>query len=295
MPTPQLGIFKEGSNQFTFLEFKLKPNISAELIKSALKKIPNTALVAQVLGFGKSTWSLLGGDSPSYFNAYKGLKGVEGYEMPSTQQDIYFWLHSSDASDNFDRVQTIISNLSSVATCSVNQTGFTYHDNRDFIGFVDGSANPKEDKRYAAALIPESEIGAGGSIVFSQRWVHNLNKFEHVPVKEQEGIIGRTKTDNIELEGDDMPHNSHVSRTDLKLDGEALKIYRRSAPYVKGNESGLFFLSFASHTQRIQLQLESMLGITEDKVHDRLMEFSTAVTGGYWLAPSNESLTKLLE
>ena len=163
------------------------------------------------------------------------------------------------------------------------------------MGFVDGTGNPKTDYlRYQAAIIPEGKTGEGGSIVFSQRWEHNLQKFDHVSIKEQEGIIGRTKVEDVELEGDAMPHNSHVSRTDLKVDGEAMKIWRRSAPYVHGNKSGLFFLCFACNTQRIQVQLESMLGLTEDKVHDRLMEFSTPITGSYWFAPSQESLSDLL-
>ncbi len=58
---------------------------------------------------------------------------------------------------------------------------------------------------------------------------------------DQERAIGRTKPDSIELEGDAMPPDSHVSRTDLKRDGEAVKIYRRSCPVGTVRDAGLYF------------------------------------------------------
>lgn len=295
MATPQHGIFKDGSNHFTFLEFKLQKGIAKAEIISALKNISKTTKTAEVCSFGYSTWREISDVVPAHFKNFETLEGVNGYTMPSTQNDIFFWVHSADESDNFDRAKAITNALGKIGTCVINQTAFIYHDKRDFMGFVDGTGNPKtDDLRYQAAIIPEGETGEGGSIVFNQRWEHNLPKFEGVSVKEQEGIIGRTKVEDVELEGDAMPHNSHVSRTDLKVEGQAMKIWRRSAPFVDGNKHGLFFLCFARHTQRVQVQLESMLGLTEDKVTDRLMEFSTPVTGSYWFAPSIEELKSLL-
>ena len=102
--------------------------------------------------------------------------------------------------------------------------GFQYLDSRDLIGFIDGTANPKEDKAREAALIPEGQTGAGGSFVLSQQWVHNLPAFNSLSQSEQERVVGRTKPDSVELEGDAMPPTSHVSRTDYKENGKALKI-----------------------------------------------------------------------
>ncbi|MCT4622714.1 MAG: Dyp-type peroxidase [Schleiferiaceae bacterium] len=295
MATPQAGIFKEGSTHFTFLEFRLKPLSGVKTLKKAMSSIPPNEKVNEVISFGHVLWKKLDGSMPDHFKSFSTLEGRNGYKMPTTQNDIFIWIHSSSESDNFDRALQLTQALQETSKCLVNQTAFIYHDKRDFTGFVDGSANPKEDKRLDAALIPEGKAGAGGSIVFSQKWVHDLKKFAKVPVKEQEGIIGRTKEDSIELEGDAMPHNSHVSRTDLKLNGEALKIWRRSAPFIDGNDHGLFFLAFACHTLRIQLQLESMLGLTPDKVYDRILEFSKAISGSYWFAPSEEELQRLFQ
>lgn len=295
MKTPQEAIFIEGTNQFTFLEFKLHESATPTAIKNALKQIVSKG-INTVTGFGKNTWQMLNPSwEPEGFTNFKTLNGVEDYNMPATQNDIYFWLHSNEMSLNFDAALSIKNAFLGLADLVIDQNGFTYHDSRDLIGFVDGTANPKDEKKIAAAIIAPSQIGEGGSIVFTQRWVHDLGKFNAHPVKEQEGIVGRTKPDSIELEGDEMPHNSHVSRTDVKIDGEAMKIYRRSAPYGNANENGLFFIAFSCHTKRVQIQLERMVGATPDGVYDRLMEFSTPVTGSYWFAPSKEDLKNILK
>ena len=295
MKTPQRAIFKEGSNKFTFLEFKLKPNATAQNLVSALRPMLNEkSPVNIVVAFGLDTWTKLQPHwKPESLESFKTLTGVENYQMPSTQNDLFFWLHSTEVDDNFDAALKITNALSATAKLKLDQAGFTYHDSRDLIGFVDGTANPKPDARHEVALIPDGELGEGGSIVFTQKWVHNLNKFNAMPVPEQEGVVGRTKIKDVELEGDAMPHNSHVSRTDVKVNDEGMKIYRRSAPFGNSQENGLLFLAFAKNTQRIQVQLESMVGATDDKVYDRLMEFSTPVTGSYWFAPSEDDLNEI--
>ena len=92
-----------------------------------------------------------------------------------------------------------------------------------------------------------------------------------------------------------MPHDSHVSRTDLKHDGVAQKIYRRSAPYIQGDEAGLYFLAFSQSLSRFDYLLSSMFGQnkTEQAVSDRLLQYSTAQTGSYWFAPAQSQLAGL--
>ena len=43
-------------------------------------------------------------------------------------------------------------------------------------------------------------------------------------------MIGRTKEANEEIDGDERPVTSHLSRVDLKEDGKGLKIVRQSLP-----------------------------------------------------------------
>ena len=105
MAAAQSGIFKEGSNHFTFLEFKLNTTVNVQEIRKALQVVSEPSKVTEVVAFGKSTWDILSDSSPQHFTSYEDLQGVNGYAMPSTQNDIFFWIHSADESDNFDRAK----------------------------------------------------------------------------------------------------------------------------------------------------------------------------------------------
>jgi putative iron-dependent peroxidase len=107
-------------------------------------------------------------------------------------------------------------------------------------------------------------------------------------------VIGRTKADSVELQGDAMPADSHVSRTDAKVDGVAMKIFRRSFPYGTVTRHGLYFLAFACDVERFDVQLRRMYGVSGDGLQDRLTGFSRAVTGAYWFAPAKEDLDAAL-
>ncbi len=125
----------------------------------------------------------------------------------------------------------------------------------------------------------------------TQQWLHDLPRFHALPVREQEQVVGRTRADSIELE--DAPQSAHVRRTDIKIDGESLKIYRRSAPWGGLRQNGLYFLAFSRELMRFALQLDRMFGLAEDGILDRLTEFSTPITGSYWYAPPDETLLQL--
>ncbi|WP_044210923.1 Dyp-type peroxidase [Flammeovirga sp. OC4] len=295
MPNYQEGIFTDNANCFNVSEYKLVEKDLTK-IRKAIHIILNRNVenIYVVVSFGKELWSMLSDVVLDNFNDFKTLDGKNGYQMPSTQADLYFRVLGSDQSAVLDTTLVIEETLKGIFDVVLSENGFVYKDHRDLTGFVDGSANPKEEKKYLAALIPANEIGANGSFVFHQKWVHNLEKFNHLPVEVQEKIIGRTKQESIELEGDDMPENSHVSRTDAKHNGVAMKIWRRSFPYGSALEKGLFFIAYTCDPFRVDIQLERMLGNTEDKVSDRIMEFSTAVSGGYSFAPSIEDLEKAL-
>lgn len=295
MTTPQNAILDgQNSRFFYFLEYQLLDNTSAQQIIKTLKSIGQSDTVYQLVAFGPVlAQRLLPETATLAFQPMKALTGSE-YDMPETQSDLFFWLHSSDNSNLYDQVLTIQNSMSGLAKLTQDQAAFTYHENKDLIGFEDGTANPKDDARLPVACIQDDTANHNGAIVFTQKWKHKLEQFLSLPVEAQERIVGRTKVENIELEGDDMPDDSHVSRTDVKLDGEAMKIYRRSAPYGNATEKGLMFLCFACSQKRIQIQLERMVGCTEDGLSDHLMKYSEAVSGSYFYAPSQTQLDKLL-
>lgn len=293
---PQDAIFVEGTTSAIFLEFNIRPNADIAALKKALIGIHelNADQLYVMVSFSGSAYQKFGSSAPDGLVEFSELKGINHLKMPSSQAEIFIWAHSHSKSEIFDFIQTCKSKLDAFLTLEVEQEGFRYHDSRDFMGFVDGSANPKGVKRMPEALIADGEAHSNGSFVMAQQWEHDLKGFNSHSVKEQEQVIGRTKEDSIELEGDEMPDNSHVSKTDLKANGEALKIYRRSFPFANTDNRGLFFLAFSKSILRFDLQLKSMLGLAEDGLSDRIMDFSVPVTGSYYFAPSNSELLEIL-
>jgi len=296
MSFPQPGIFVETSNQFYFLEYQINLDLSLTDIKQQISNSLNiTNDVNVVIAFGKSLINRLESNTSELeLEEFRTIDGIKDFTAKGTQRDVLFWIHSQNIGKNFDAMMTIHNSMKSIASAELDLRGFTYHDDRDLIGFVDGSANPKLEEQHQVALIPQGKKYAGGSYMLTQKWCHNLPEFNKIAVAEQEKVVGRTKTDSIELEGDDMPINSHVSRTDVKVNGEAMKMYRRSAPFGNTTENGLYFLSFACEMQRFTSQLNRMYGLTEDGVYDKLIEYSTAETGSYWFSPSIDDLKRLI-
>ena len=284
----QKQIFDESSNSFYYLEYKLKNPKQSDEIKTAITPFLTGQSVKVVVGFGVEVCQgLFEGEYPEKLITFPDYKGPNT-SMPGTQNDLLFWIHSQDEGANFQMALRINQALKELGSLELEERGFTYLDSRDLTGFVDGSANPKEDKRFPAALIPQGKKGENGSYMMTQKWVHDLEHFNKVPVPTQEKIIGRTKEDSIELEGDEMPEDSHVSRTDVKVDGIPYKIYRRSAPFGTIKENGLFFIAFSCELVRFETMLERMVG--QGGPQDQIMNYSRAVSGSYWFCPSQTLL-----
>ena len=284
-----------------FLEYRVRGELDpdraasagAAALQAARSSVDRPARI--VVAFGHRLWSALAPNSiPSDLRDFETIRGVDGHVAPATQCDLWIWLQGDGEDENVARTLALHAALRDDFELALEQPGFTYFASRDLIDFEDGTANPKDDAgRTEAAVVPGGP-GAGGSIVLVQRWVHDLEKFAGLDVAAQEAVIGRTKADSIELEGDDMPPDSHVSRTDVKKDGVALKVYRRSAPYATLARHGLYFLAFARARERHQIQLERMYGVSGDGLHDRLIEFSSADTGSYLFAPGERALAEAI-
>lgn len=297
--SPQAGIFTEGRTHFYYLEYQLQADAPTEDVRRAIQSalaVEGGELSETVIAFGKDAWDRLNPAwCPEGLCPFSTLSGVDGHSVSSSQRDLLFWIQSNRRDVNMQVVLGIHSFMRAVGMLNLDLAGFQYLDSRDLIGFIDGTANPKEDKAREAALILEGQTGAGGSFVLSQQWVHNLPAFNTLSQSEQEQVVGRTKPDSIELEGEAMPPTSHVSRTDYKENGKALKIVRRSAPYGTVGEHGLYFLAFSCELYRFQVLLERMFGVSGDGVSDHLIRYSQPVTSSYWFAPSREDLETILQ
>ncbi|MDE0693226.1 MAG: Dyp-type peroxidase [Gammaproteobacteria bacterium] len=280
----QEGIFEEGAAHHVLLEFEIATPGEARLPGRHLIGTP-VEDGSQVVAFGPGALGALAPAELQPFRAYAGQ-----HTAPATQGDLFVWLHGHRRDELFARALEWRDALAPRAGIVREEQGFVFRDSRDLTGFVDGTANPKDDARQEAALVSEPPH-AGGSFVLAQRWIHDLPRFGRLPTRDQERVIGRTKADSIELTGDAMRPDSHVSRTDLP----GTKIYRRSVPVGGVRDAGLFFLAFSKDPDRFTRLLDSMFGRTSDGMHDRLLGYSRPISGSFYYAPPRAALAEAFE
>nr|WP_249212974.1 MULTISPECIES: Dyp-type peroxidase [unclassified Tatumella] len=258
--------------------------------KALQQKYPDARL-GSVIAFGAALWRDLNGVSASA-PELKDFRPLGKGMAPATQRDVLIHIQSQRQDVNFSLGQIAMELLGPLMDVSEETQGFRWVEDRDLSGFVDGTENPKGEKRQQVAIIADGE-DAGGSYVFTQRWEHNLTSWHKLPVAKQEAIIGRTKDSNEELPADTRPVTSHLSRVDLKENGAGLKILRQSLPYgtVSGTH-GLYFIAYCARLHNIEQQLLSMFGESDGK-YDGLLRFSKPVSGSYFYAPSLSQLSAL--
>jgi putative iron-dependent peroxidase len=301
MATGQPGIFAQGTRAHYNLEFDVRPGAPAADVAAAVGSLREPAVTAGgfnlVIGFGSELWARVAAPSqvPPALRPFDAVEGPGGRRAPSTQHDLWIWVHGTGPDLALDAARAVTACLAPVATLAVEQPCFVYRDSRDLTGFIDGTENPPVEEGPEVALIPPGEPGEGGAFVITQRWVHDLAAFHARSVSEQEGTIGRTKPDSIELDAAIKPPDAHISRVVIEEDGEELEIYRRSTPYGTVREHGLYFLAFSADVSRFDKMLARMFGTTGDGLHDHLTDFTTPVTGSYYFAPPLEALAALGE
>lgn len=298
MANAQPGIFALGTRSHHHLEFDLLPGVAPDAVVEALWGLREPPVTAGgeniVLGFGADLWRRIApSDCPDALVPFAGVQG-EGRSMPATQHDVWVWIHGTGPDVLLDTARAVTDALSKCAVLALEQPAFVYRDSRDLTGFIDGTENPPVFEAPEVAIIPEGATGAGGSFVIASRWVHDLDAFHRLSQAEQEGVIGRTKPDSVELADDVKPATAHIARVVIEEDGEELELFRRSTPFGTVQESGLYFLAFSADPTRFDKMLARMFGLSGDGLHDHLTDFSTPVSGAYYFAPSLEALASLI-
>ena len=114
----------------------------------------------------------------------------------------------------FELAMQITGRLADAVTPVDEVHGFRYFDERDLLGFVDGTENPTGDAAVRATVIgPEDPDFAGGSYVIVQKYLHDLDKWNALPVEQQENVIGRYKLSDVEQPDDVKPSYAHNALT----------------------------------------------------------------------------------
>jgi len=295
MRVAQSGIFALGTGSHSYLEFDLLENADPLVMVNAIANLrePRTTTggVNLVAGFRPSLWERIAPQdmAAGVRDFDQAVSGVDGYTMPATQHDLWLWVAGHAYDKVFDVTREAMSVLTPVAILVSEVAGWTYKENRDLTGFIDGTENPSLSDAPEVALIPPQSRGAGGSIVLVQKWMHDASTFDALPIEEQEKVIGRTKDTSVELDEEVRGAQSHVSRTVIEENGVERHIFRRNTPFGTATEHGTMFIGFSRDQHRLARMLARMAG-AEDGIRDALTRYTTAVSGAYYFVPSVESL-----
>lgn len=260
------------------------------LNNSASDRFPNQN-VSCVMGIGCEAWKKLKLPKPlpKELKTFKEIKG-DKHTAISTEGDLHFHLRGENKSICFDMAWSISKILSDVADSIVEVHGFKYWDSRSVIGFVDGTENPHgSDRDFFAKIGDEDSQYKGGSYLFVQKYIHNMEAWTQLSVEQQEKVIGRTKANDIEMTDDGKPRNSHSALANI---GDDKKIVRDNMPFgsPSQNEFGTYFISYASTFSTTKKMLEHMFVGNPKGNYDKLLDFSTAKTGTLFFVPTRNML-----
>jgi putative iron-dependent peroxidase len=189
----------------------------------------------------------------------------------------------------FELATQIMARLGETVSAVDEVHGFRYFDDRDLLGFVDGTENPRGEAVVDAALIGEEDPAfAGGSYVIVQKYLHNLDEWNALPTEAQERIIGRTKVSDIELDDSVKPTSAHNALTTITENGKELEIVRDNMPFgrVGTGEYGTYFIGYCRTPRVTEQMIENMFVGRPPGNYDRLLDFSRAVTGTLFFVPS---------
>ncbi|GIH16261.1 Dyp-type peroxidase [Rugosimonospora africana] len=250
-----------------------------------------------VVGIGATAWDrLFDAHRPAELHPFRELVG-DRHTAVSTPGDLLFHLRASRLDLCFELASLITARLGEAATVVDEVHGFRYFDRRDLLGFVDGTENPTGPAATAAVTIgAEDPDHAGASYVIVQKYLHDVAAWNRLPVDAQEHVIGRTKLSDVELPDEVRPTNSHVSvNTIVDADGTEREILRDNMPFgsVGRGEFGTYFIGYAATPSVIERMLERMFLGEPRGNYDRILDFSTAVTGSLFFVPTADFLEDL--
>ncbi len=241
-----------------------------------------------VMGFGSAAWDrLFEGPRPAELHPFREIKGA--HHAVATPGDLLFHIRATHMDLCFEVATEIMSRIGESVATEDEVHGFKYFDERDLLGFVDGTENPVDQAAMDATIIGnEDPAFAGGSYVIVQKYLHDLKAWNAVPVEQQENIIGRRKLSDVELDDAAKPSYAHNVLTSIEENGEELEILRDNMPFGNAGkgEFGTYFIGYARSPSRIERMLENMFIGQPPGNYDRLLDFSKAVTGSLFFVPS---------
>ncbi|BDH56054.1 hypothetical protein MTP03_09930 [Tsukamurella sp. PLM1] len=208
---------------------------------------------------------------------------------PSTPGDLLLHIKAESLDMCFELAARTLDAFGDAVRVIDEVHGFRFFDNRDLLGFADGTENPSGDLAVRSTEIgTEDPAFAGGSYVHVQKYLHDMAAWRALSVEEQERVIGRSKLEDIEMDDDVKPANAHIALNVITDDaGNELKIVRQNMPFgeVGKGEFGTYFIGYSRDPKVTERLLRNMFLGDPPGNTDRILDYSTAHTGCLFFTP----------
>ena len=242
-----------------------------------------------VMGIGSDAWDrLFGSPRPAELHPFREIRAGSRHAV-SSPGDLLFHIRAKRMDLCFELATRIMASLGGAVTPVDEVHGFRYFDDRDLLGFVDGTENPRGQAVIEAAIIGDEDPEfAGGSYVIVQKYLHDMAGWNALSTEVQERIVGRTKLSDIELDDSVKPTSAHSALTTITENGKELQILRDNMPFgnVAAGEFGTYFIGYCRTPRTTEQMIENMFVGRPPGNYDRLLDFSRAVTGTLFFVPS---------
>ncbi len=250
--------------------------------------------LSMVTSIGSDAWDrLFSGPRPAELHKFIPLTGAR-HHAPATAGDLLFHIRAEVLDVCFELAGQVVKAMDGAVTIVDEVHGFRFFDNRDLLGFVDGTENPGGRTAVQATEIGEEDPAfAGGCYVHVQKYLHDMAAWEKLAVAEQERVVGRTKLEDIELDDAIKPANSHVALNVIEDEhGNELKIVRANMPFgeVGKGEYGTYYIGYSRSPAVTERMLNNMFIGDPPGNTDRILDFSEAVTGTAFFTPTVDFL-----
>src|SRR5579864_2057398 len=249
-----------------------------------------------VVGFGSEAWDrIFGPPRPAELHPFREIR-AGGRHAVSTPGDLLFHIRAKNMDLCFELATQFMERLGTAVLTVDEVQGFRYFDDRDLLGFVDGTENPRGAAVTEAALIgAEDPAFAGGSYVITQKYLHDLAAWNALTTEAQERIMGRSKLADIELDDRVKPTSAHNALTTISENGRDLQIVRDNMPFgqVGSGEYGTYFIGYCRTPRVTERMIENMFVGRPPGNYDRLLDFSRPATGTLFFVPSATFLDRV--
>src|SRR6267142_1505230 len=135
-----------------------------------------------IMGIGSDAWNrLFGLPRPAELHSFKEIHSGPRHAV-STPGDMIFHIRARQMDLCFELAMQIMARLKGAVSTADEVQGFRYFDERDVLGFVDGTENPTGGAAADAVFIGDEDPAfTGGSYVIVQKYLHDLDGWNKLP------------------------------------------------------------------------------------------------------------------